>query len=129
MRVRAYFSICLLLSSSLLMLVQPMVARMLLPFLGGAPSVWNTCLVFFQTGLLAGYAYAHLGPRRLGMGRHAILHAALLLLAVAFLPIELPAPASPPSWPSLWMLKTLTLGIAVPYVVLASSSSLVQTWY
>src|SRR6185295_18575297 len=98
-RLKAYFSFCLLLSSSLLMLVQPMVARMLLPILGGSPSVWNTCLVFFQAGLLAGYAYAHLGPRRLGMGRHALLHGVLLLFAVTFLPVDLPTPESPPSWP------------------------------
>src|SRR5436190_18335424 len=108
--MRVFFSLYLLLSSSLLMLVQPMVGRMLLPYLGGSPSVWNTCLVFFQAGLLAGYAYAHLGPRRLGMGPHAILHGVLLLVAIAFLPIDLPTPESPPSWPALWMLKTLTLG-------------------
>src|SRR3954453_11797334 len=88
-RVRLYFSLWLLLSSSLLMLVQPMVARMLLPYLGGAPSVWNTCLVFFQAGLLAGYAYAHFGPRRLGMRRHAVLHGILLFVAIALLPINL----------------------------------------
>src|SRR6266446_6473397 len=87
-RVRVYFSMCLLIGSSLLMLVQPMVARMLLPYLGGSPSVWNTCLVFFQAGLLAGYAYAHLGPRRLGMGRHALFYGVLLLVAIAFLPID-----------------------------------------
>ncbi len=127
--MKVYFSLCLLLSSSLLMLVQPMVARMLLPHLGGSPSVWNTCMVFFQAGLLAGYAYAHLGPRWLGMRRHAALHGVLLLAALAFLPIALHAPDAPPTWPSLWMLTTLTLGVAIPYVLLASTSSLVQAWF
>jgi hypothetical protein len=111
------------------MLVQPMVARMLLPYLGGAPSVWNTCMVFFQAGLLAGYAYAHLGPRWLGVKRHAALHAILLTAAVALLPIHLSEPSDPPVRPALWMLKTLMLGVAAPYALLASSSSLVQAWF
>src|SRR5436853_4917423 len=110
------------------MLVQPMVARMLLPYLGGSPNVWNTCMVFFQAGLLIGYAYAHWGPQWLGLGRHALLHGALLLGAMVLLPIDLPAPNSPPVWPTLWMLRTLAIGVFVPYVFLASASSLAQAW-
>jgi SAM-dependent methyltransferase len=127
--LKFYFSLCLLLSSSLLMLVQPIAARMLLPSLGGSPGVWNTCMVFFQTGLLAGYAYAHFGPRSMGIGRHAAVHGLLLIAAAALLPIHLAAPDAPPAWPTLWLLTTLTLGVGVPYVLLASASSLLQMWF
>ncbi|MBI2469398.1 MAG: hypothetical protein HYV62_16520, partial [Candidatus Rokubacteria bacterium] len=61
------------LSAALLFLVQPMVARMALPLLGGAPAVWNTALVFYQAALLAAYAYAHAATRRLGVRRQALL--------------------------------------------------------
>src|SRR5215813_12146726 len=67
------------LGSLLLFLVQPMCAKMLLPLLGGTPAAWNTCMVFFQAGLLAGYAYAHLLPRWIGARHLAICHLILLL--------------------------------------------------
>src|SRR6188508_1079443 len=74
------------LGAFLLFLVQPMAARFILPWFGGGPAVWSTCLLFFQTALLAGYAYAHL-TRRLGLARQARLHLALLFLAALTLPI------------------------------------------
>src|SRR5262245_34721072 len=110
------------------MAVQPLAARMLLPALGGAPGVCNPCMVFFQASLLAGYAYAHLGPRALGVRRHALLHGVLLLTALALVPINLAPPATPPAWPTLWLLQSLTLGVFVPYMLLASASSLAQLW-
>src|SRR5207253_3885646 len=80
----------ILLGSCLLFLVQPMCAKTLLPLLGGTPAVWNTCMVFFQAGLLAGYAYAHAIPGRLGVRRHAVLHILILIAAYFLLPIRLP---------------------------------------
>ena len=69
------FALALFTSAALLFWVQPLVAKMLLPLLGGAPSVWNTCMVFFQSLLLAGYAYALLVSQRLSLRNQAIVHA------------------------------------------------------
>src|SRR5262249_693869 len=74
------FGITLFLSSAPLFWVQLMVGKMVLPALGGTPAAWNTCMVFFQAGLLVGYAYAHLVPTRIGLRRHALVHLVLLLL-------------------------------------------------
>ena len=68
-----FFAATLFFSSWLLFWLQPMVGKMLLPGLGGTPAVWNTCMVFFQVGLLVGYAYAHVGPARLAHLREADL--------------------------------------------------------
>ena len=80
------FALALFTSAALLFWVQPLVAKMLLPLLGGAPSVWNTCMVFFQSLLLAGYAYALLVSQRLSLKNQAIVHAVLLLVAGVVLP-------------------------------------------
>ena len=74
----------------MLFVVQPMIGRLVLPHLGGTSAVWNTCMVFFQAVLLAGYAYAHVLPSQLGVRRHALLHAVLLL-------VSCPGPASRPA--------------------------------
>ncbi len=93
------------LSAFLLFSVEPLFAKMVLPVLGGSPSVWAVALCFFQASLLAGYAYAHLLACRLGLRAQLACHAALLLgVAAFFLPIGLPAwtPAAegrPPSGP------------------------------
>src|SRR5260221_14430249 len=74
------FTATLFLSAFLMFLVEPMIARILLPSLGGSPAVWNTCLVFFQAMLLAGDAYAHGATQYLGIRRQIVLHSILLLL-------------------------------------------------
>src|SRR5205807_1954162 len=74
------FGLTLFVSATLLFLVQPMIGKMLLPLLGGTPAVWNTCMVFFQALLLAGYSYAHLTTTWLGVRRQAVLHLGVLLL-------------------------------------------------
>lgn len=78
------FSATLFLSAFLLLGVQLMVAKMILPILGGSPSVWNTCMFFFQATLLLGYGYAHLATRWWGVRRHAIFHSILLFIPLAF---------------------------------------------
>src|SRR5215471_13268977 len=70
----AIFSLAIVLNAALLFLVQPMIAKMILPWLGGSPAVWNTSLVFYQTCLLAGYGYAHFGSYWLGTRRQALAH-------------------------------------------------------
>ena len=73
----------MLLGATLLFVVQPMIAKMVLPLLGGSPSVWNTCMVFFQAALLAGYAYAHATSAWLRPRRQALLHVGLMLTPAA----------------------------------------------
>jgi hypothetical protein len=111
-------------------LVEPMIARMVLPLLGGAPAVWNTCLVFFQIMLLAGYAYAHGATRLLGVRRHIAVHAILLALPLLVLPIGLhhAAPASGEG-PVGWLLLALTGSIGLPFFVLSTSAAVLQKWF
>ena len=113
----------------LLFLVQPMAAKFLLPWFGGSPSVWSTCLLFFQTALLGGYVYAHL-TQRLGPSTQAKVHIVLLLLAVAPLPI-IPSPAWKPldaSHPAGRILLLLTVTVGLPYVLLAATAPMIQSW-
>lgn len=127
----AVFTITLLVSSSLLFLVQPMFARMALPLLGGTPAVWNTCMVFFQASLLAGYLYAHLSTKWLGVRRQTMLHAGLLLLPLLVLPIAISEHWTPPTDgnPVPWLLLLLTATIGLPFFVVASSAPLMQKWF
>src|SRR5262252_1793684 len=92
----ALFVCTLFLSSTLLFLVQPMIAKMVLPLLGGTPAVWNTCMVFFQATLLLGYLYVHAVTRWLRLGQQALLHIALLVLSLLALPVALAAHDEPP---------------------------------
>jgi hypothetical protein len=130
MPLLAAFSITLLLSALLLFLIQPMFAKVLLPSLGGTPGVWNTCMVFFQAMLLAGYAYAHLGARWLSPKRQAQLHVALLALSLLLLPLT-PAIGVPPDRtnPVFWLLGTLFISLGVPFFMLSASAPLLQRWF
>jgi len=85
--VLAVFAGTLFLSATLLFVVEPLTGKMLLPVFGGTPGVWNTCLVFFQAALLAGYAYAHASTRWLGVRRQALAHLVVLSLPLLVLPI------------------------------------------
>lgn len=117
-------------SAGLMFLLEPMAAKMVLPLLGGAPSVWNTCVVFFQGMLLAGYAYAHGAPRWLGIRRHAALHAALVLGSTAALPwaFQLRPPGDGAD-PVGWLLLVLLTSIGLPFFLLATSAPLLQRWF
>ena len=85
--ITALFTLTIFVSSSMLFMVQPMFAKMVLPLLGGTPQVWNTCMVFFQAMLLLGYVYTHLSIRWLGVRQQIWLHAGVLVLPVFVLPI------------------------------------------
>src|SRR3984893_9781705 len=108
------FAATLFLSSCLLFLVQPMCAKMLLPTLGGTPAVWNTCMVFFQAGLLLGYCYTHFGTQLLGLQKHALVHLAVLGLAFLSLPITIPRDVAPPALPVVWLIQTLGIAVGLP---------------
>ena len=119
------------LSAFLLFLVQPIIARQILPWFGGSAAVWTTCMVFFQVALLAGYFYSDWVIRRLQARQQAILHTGLLVLSLAFLPI-IASPAFKPddaSQPIGRILVLLTLTIGLPYLMLATTGPLVQAWF
>jgi hypothetical protein len=116
--------------AGLLFLVQPMVAKLLLPSYGGSPMVWNTSTLFFQVLLLLGYLYVHVSTTRLGR-RQPWLQAAVLALPLLALPLALPAQAVPPEGadPALWLLRTLLLAVGLPFLVLATTSTALQRWF
>jgi hypothetical protein len=124
------FTATVFVSSSLLFLVQPMFAKLALPRLGGSPSVWNTCVLFFQATLLLGYLYAHVSTRRLGMRAQAACHLIVLALPLAILPITAGASEPPPSAnPVWWLLKTMSLTVGLPFFVVSTSAPLLQRWF
>src|ERR1700741_191742 len=125
------FASTLFMSAGLMFLVEPMVAKMVLPRLGGAAAVWSTCLVFFQTVLLLGYAYAHLSTRLLRRPVQVILHVCVLLpLAASVLPLTLGTGApSPEQSPVLWLLLRLTLVCGPPLFVISATAPLLQNWF
>jgi hypothetical protein len=125
------FAITLFLSATLLFLVQPMIAKMILPSLGGTPAVWNTCMVFFQAVLLAGYAYAHASTAWLRPRGQVILHAALLFLPLVVLPIGMARGWVPPAdvYPIPWLLGLLLVSVGLPFFMLSTSAPLLQTWF
>src|SRR6266436_4187332 len=125
------FAVTLFLSATLLFMVQPMIAKMILPKLGGTPAVWNTCMVFFQAALLGGYAYAHATTAWLGVRRQVLLHVALLALPLAVLPLAV-NPAllrGGESNPILDVLLLLSLSVGLPFLVVSATAPLIQKWF
>jgi hypothetical protein len=127
------FALTLFISASLLFCIQPMIAKMILPVLGGSPSVWSTCMVFFQAVLLAGYAYAYAMTAWLRFRRQAALHFGVLLLPLLVLPFTITpgtvrAP-SPDANPSFWLLGLLLTSVGLPFFVGASTAPLLQKWF
>lgn len=123
------YAATLVLSALLLFLVQPMFAKMVLPSLGGTPAVWNTCMVFFQAALLAGYGYAHLGARWLAPRRQALLHVVLLALSLLTLPVwpRYVDPGDAP--PALWLIGLLAVSLGTPFIMLSASAPMLQRWF
>jgi hypothetical protein len=127
------FALTLFVSAALLFWVQPLIAKMLLPLLGGTPAVWNTCMLFFQGMLLAGYAYTLVTTRWLGERRQSLLHLALLSVAAVALPFGIsdatargvPAEGNP----AFWLLGTLLVTIGLPFFVISASAPLLQKWF
>ncbi|WP_423143118.1 spermidine synthase [Parablastomonas sp. CN1-191] len=126
---RALFVVTILAGSFLLFLVQPMIARMALPRLGGTPAVWNSAMLVYQALLLAGYGYAHI-IGRYAPARQARIHLALLAVAVLTLPVglvTLPAPAAGSE--PLWVPVLLLLSIGPVFFLVAAQAPLMQRWY
>ena len=125
------YALTIFASAFLLFLVQPLIAKQILPWFGGSAGVWTTCLMFFQCMLLAGYFYADWTTRRLTAKRQAILHLSLLAIAVVLLPIIPDASWKPvlDEAPSLRILLLLVATIGLPYFLLSATSPLVQGWF
>ncbi len=125
------FSLTAFVSAALLFLVEPMFARMILPLLGGTPAVWNSCVVFYQIVLFAGYLYAHVVTERLRTKPQLLLQAGLLALALIVLPISVGAAWVPPTDanPIGWVFRLLLAAVALPFFVVATSGPLLQRWF
>jgi hypothetical protein len=124
------FALTVLVSSILLFMVQPIIAKQIVPWFGGSAGVWTTCLTFFQLVLLAGYAYSDL-VQRLSAKRQSMLHAALLIASLSALPIVAgvhwkPTGDEEPLWRILGLL-TVTIGL--PYFMLSTTGPLIQSWF
>ena len=125
------YALTIFLSSFLLFLVQPLIARLILPWFGGTAAVWTTCMLFFQCVLLAGYAYAHATTAQLSPRNQAILHTLLLAAAIATLPIQPDASWKPIGGgePISRILLLLAVTVGLPYLLISSTSPLVQAWF
>jgi len=128
---RAVFASTIFLGAFLLFLIEPLIAKLILPWFGGSAAVWATCLVFFQTALLLGYLYADAVTRRLAPTRQSALHISLLAVSLIWLPI-----APQVFWrshvtidPAWRILGLLTFSIGLPFVLLSATSPLAQAWY
>lgn len=125
------YAITIFLSAFLLFQIQPIIAKIILPWFGGAAGVWSVCMLFFQLVLLLGYLYAHLVVRYLRLEVQLILHLSLLALTLALLNV-VPSPAWKPSGtedPVFKILGLLTASVALPYFLLSTTGPLMQAWY
>jgi hypothetical protein len=128
--LRWLYAITIFLSAFLLFVAEPMVAKQLLPTLGGSSAVWTTCLVFFSVMLLLGYLYAHWTSSQLTPTQQAVIHIGLLTAALLMLGI----PVSPSPWaisyhPALTVFRVLATVIGLPYLALSATTPLLNAWY
>ena len=125
------YALTILVSAFLLFQVQPVIAKIILPWFGGSAAVWTTCLLFFQMVLLLGYLYSHAVVRYLRPRVQMVLHIALLVASVAVLPIY-PSTSWKPAGgtePTLQILGLLAVSVGLPYFLLSTTGPLLQAWY
>src|SRR4051812_5581048 len=127
----AAFTVTTFVNAALLFAVEPMFSKMALPLLGGTPAVWNTCMLFFQTALLAGYAYAHVVTSRLSPKAQTALHLALLALSLVSLPVSIAAGFRSPhsDAPVASLITLLAVSLGAPFLMLSSGAPLLQRWF
>ncbi|HXT41060.1 MAG TPA: fused MFS/spermidine synthase [Candidatus Angelobacter sp.] len=129
----ALFSATMFVSAALMFSVQPMIAKTVLPLLGGSPSVWNTCMVFFQVVLLAGYVCAHWSATRLGSRAQIYLQLALLAVSFSALPFVVSEATArspvPRGDPALWLLGCLASTVGLPFFAISTTAPLLQRWF
>ena len=126
----ALFTGTIFLSALLLFSVQPMFAKMVLPKLGGSPSVWAVSMCFFQAVLLGGYCYAHLLNRYAPARLAPLIHLGVLAVALLALPIGLPGDAEPPAGDAyIWLVGVLAIGVGLPFFAVSANAPLLQSWF
>src|SRR2546422_186071 len=126
----ALYAVTIFFSAFLLFQIEPVIAKIVLPWFGGSAAVWITCLLFFQVALLAGYLYAHLSVRWLSEHGQVWLHVALLTASLLLIPV-IPSVAWKPLGnedPGLRILGLLTATLGLPYFLLSATSPLLQAW-
>jgi SAM-dependent methyltransferase len=125
------YALTIVVSAFLLFQVQPVIAKIILPWFGGSAAVWTTCLLFFQMVLLLGYLYSHAAIRYLKPRAQMLLHAGLLLASVVVLPIYPNVSWKPvgPAEPTLQILGLLAVTVGLPYFLLSTTGPLLQAWY
>ncbi len=129
--IRLLFALTTFVAAALVFLVQPMVAKQLLPVFGGTPGVWAASVSFFQVALLVGYAIAHVSLLVLGVRRQPVIQIGLAAIALAFLPFAVGTDATPPaSIPhAAWIAVLLATSVGVPYLAVTTASPVLQRWY
>jgi hypothetical protein len=123
------FAAAIFTSAFLVFQVQPIIARFILPSYGGTPSVWTSCMLFFQIGLLIGYAYAHGLARYIPLRRQPYVHLTLLLLSLLALPITPSLPENSSQHQIIEILIILTGSVGLPFILLSASAPLLQYWF
>jgi hypothetical protein len=128
--IPAIFTSAIFVSAALLFLVQPMFTKMVLPRFGGTPAVWSVALVFFQSALLAGYAYAHWLMRSVPSRLGAVVHLLLLSVAALTLPLSIASGWSRPpvSGHAFWLIALFATSVGLPFFTLAANAPLLQAW-
>lgn len=131
MALVAVFAVSIFTGALLLFLVEPMMAKIILPLAGGTPAVWTTSVLFFQAVLLGGYGYSHGLALRLAWRWQVLLHSALLLAPLPLLPVHLIPGWTPPvdQSPVWWLLLVLAAAVGLPFFVLSATSPLLQHWF
>ncbi|MBK9142801.1 MAG: hypothetical protein IPM23_09920 [Candidatus Melainabacteria bacterium] len=125
----AVFVLALFLSSMLMFVLEPLVAKMILPRLGGAATVWTACVLYYQVLLLAGYLYAHFLTTRLSLGKQILMHGLVCCLPFLFLPLRLPFAEPQAEHPLIFLILTLTAMLGAMFFAISSTAPLLQKWY
>ena len=123
------YAVTMFVSASLLFWIQPLFAKMALPFLGGAPAVWNTAMMFFQATLLLGYGYVHFVNQRLAPRTQVYVHILVVALAFVSLPIAVQGGYNPDTDPVLGLVALLALSIGLPFFAVSATAPLLQRWF
>lgn len=125
------YAATIFLSAFLLFQVQPLIGKYILPWFGGSPAVWTTCMLVFQVLLFGGYAYAHLTTHYLSPRHQGYLHIAMMMLALVTLPITPDASWKPTNseWPALKIILLTVANVGLPYFILSSTGPLLQSWF
>lgn len=127
--VAPIFGLASFLCSALIFWIEPLVGKELLPRVGGAPAVWNVCLLFFQCALLAGYAVAHALTKVRSARLQAAFYIGIAAASLALLPVQFDAAPADPAHPVAWLMGQLLTGLFLPFLCLAAAAPLLQHWY